>query len=143
MRSSSVSTARMVIAMLSPVSPSATGNTFRSFTSWRRRSISSSAVATTLRNRTRLSSGTSGFLHLSGKRTADGRPGLGRLEDLAGLEAAGADVLAARRAADVDAHLLEVRVEASLGRDHRVAAAMAERRTLSTHVTDLWHGGEG
>ena len=37
-RSSSSSTARSVSAMLSPVSPSATGKTFRSLTSWRRAS---------------------------------------------------------------------------------------------------------
>src|SRR3954451_224952 len=58
MRSSSASTARMVIAMLSPVSPSATGKTFRSLTSRRRRSSSAHAVATARRNRTMLGSGT-------------------------------------------------------------------------------------
>ena len=57
-RSSSSSTARIVIAMLSPVSPSATGNTFRSLTSWRRRSSSAHAFATTLRKRTNEGSGT-------------------------------------------------------------------------------------
>ncbi len=46
------------MAMLSPVSPSATGNTLRSLTSERRLSSSASEDATTLRNRMRLSSGT-------------------------------------------------------------------------------------
>ena len=55
-RSSSVSTARRVIAMLSPVSPSATGNTFRSLTSCRRLSSSAQACATARRKRTMLGS---------------------------------------------------------------------------------------
>src|SRR5690242_17644957 len=51
----------MVIAMLSPVSPSATGKTLRSFTSCRRASSSAYAAATALRNRSRLGSGTTRF----------------------------------------------------------------------------------
>ena len=132
--SSSSTTARMVSAMLSPVSPSATGKTLRSLTSWRRFSSSSRAAATTRRKRIRLSSaGTVTFLHLS-------RAGSGGLGDLAGLEAARADVLAPGRAPDVDADLLEVRVEAALRRNHRVAAAVPERGALSARVTDLCHG---
>src|SRR4051794_32229760 len=61
MWSSSVSTARIVIAMLSPVSPSATGKTLRSFTSARRLSSSAQAVATALRKRTMEGSGTAMF----------------------------------------------------------------------------------
>ena len=52
-RSSSSSTARSVSTMLSPVSPSATGNTLRSLTSWRRDSRCASAPATSVRKRIR------------------------------------------------------------------------------------------
>ena len=38
-----------------------------------------------------------------------------------------------------DPHLLEVRLEAALGRDHRVAAAVAERGALAAAVTYLGH----
>lgn len=51
-----------------------------------------------------------------------GSKGSDGLDDLAGLDAARADVLAARGLALKDADLLQVRVEATLGRDHRVAA---------------------
>src|SRR5688572_18079372 len=122
MRSSSDSTARRVIAMLSPVSPSATGKTFRSLTSCRRRSSSAQAFATTLRKRTSDGSGTGPFYT---------RRPLDVLEDLACLEAASADVLAARGAVHRDADLLKVRVEAPLRGDHRMAAAVPERRALS------------
>src|SRR6266480_2218768 len=64
---------------------------------------------------------------------------LGRLLDLAGLEAARTDVLAAGRPIDDDSDLLEVRVEAPLGRHHGVAAAVPERRALPAYVTYLWH----
>src|SRR5580693_155651 len=104
--------------MLSPVSPSATGNTLRSLISSRRDSRCASAPATRARKRIRLGSGTT-------------RGWLERLGDLAGFEAARANVDAARSALGVDdADLLEVRVEAPAGRDHRVAAVVAERRAL-------------
>src|SRR5690348_15385272 len=47
--------------------------------------------------------------------------------DLAGLQAARADVHAPRRPAIVDADLLQVRLKAPLGCDHRVTAAVPER----------------
>src|ERR671915_1139925 len=107
MRFSSSSTARMVSAMLSPVSRSATGNTFRSLTSCRRFSSSLSAAATTRLNRARLSSGgTRPFLPHRGRRAA-----LDGLQHLARLQAAGADILAPGSAPDEDADLLQVRVE--------------------------------
>ena len=55
---------------------------------------------------------------------------LSGLGDLAGFEAARADVDATGRAALDDPDLLQVRVEASAGGDHRVAAVVAERRAL-------------
>ncbi len=69
--------------------------------------------------------------------------GSGGFRDLAGLEAARADVLAPGSAPDVDADLLEVRVEAALRRNHGMAAAVPERRALSARVTDLCHGRSG
>src|SRR4051794_12967738 len=63
------------------------------------------------------------------------------LRDLAGLQAARTDVLAPRRAVDLDPDLLQVRVEAALRGDHGVAPAVAERRALLAAVTDLCHGG--
>src|SRR6202007_492589 len=63
-----------------------------------------------------------------------------RLLDLAGFQAACAHVHAARRAAHQDLALLQVGIEASPGGDHRVAAAVSERRTLAAAVTDLGHG---
>src|SRR4051812_23080724 len=143
-RSSSSTTARMVIAMLSPVSPSATGKTLRSLTSERRRSNSASAAVTTRRKRTRLSSGTAGSTPFPCHRCS--RPGSRWSHcflNLLGLEATCADVLPPGRLPDQDADLLEVRVEAPPGGHHRVAAAIPERRPLPTHVTDLWHGGGG
>src|SRR5687767_6992403 len=125
--SSSSSTACSVSAMLSPVSPSATGKTLRSLTSSRRASSSASERWTTLRKRTRL-----GSAKVAARL---------RLGDLARLEAAGADVDALRRARLGDADLLQVRVEASLGRDHGVRAALAEGRALSAGVTDTGHCG--
>jgi len=61
------------------------------------------------------------------------------LEDLACLQAARADVLAPRSTANVDAYLLKVGVEAALGRNHRMAAAVAERRSLPARVANLGH----
>src|SRR3954463_15512254 len=70
------------------------------------------------------------------------RKPLGGFEDFARLETAGADVLAGRGALDDDPDLLQVRVEAALGSDHRVGAGMPERRALSAGVTDLCHAGK-
>src|SRR5205823_6929876 len=115
--------------MLSPVSPSATGNTFRSLTSCRRASRWASAPSTALRKRTRLVAATAArlFGHLGG------------LGDLARLQAARADVHAPGSPAIVDADLLEVGLEAPLGGHHRVAAAVAERGALAAGMTDLGH----
>ena len=68
---------------------------------------------------------------------------LNGLKDLAGLEAASADVLAPGSAPDEDADLLEVRVEAPPGRHHGVAAVIPERGALFARVTDLCHGASG
>src|SRR5918997_1887026 len=114
--------------MLSPVSPSATGKTLRSLTSCRRSSRCASAAATTARKRVRFVSATPETTRLDS------------LGYLAGLKAARADVGAGRRALVKDPHLLEVRVEAPLRRDHRVTAAVPERGTLAADVTDLGHG---
>ena len=65
---------------------------------------------------------------------------LGRLDYLASLQAAGADIHAARRAVVVDADALEVGVEAALGRDHRVASTVAEAWLSPAHVAHLGHG---
>src|SRR5262245_31702980 len=61
------------------------------------------------------------------------------LGDLAGLEAARADVGAGLRALDHDPHLLEVRVKAPLGSDHGVGTALAEGRALPAAVTNTRH----
>src|SRR4029079_7900786 len=133
---SSSTTARMVSAMLSPVSPSATGKTFRSLTSWRRFSSSPSAAVTTRLKRIRLSS--------AGIRTLFyTKEGSGGLRNFSRLEAAGADVLAPGSPPDVDADLLEVRVEAPLRGHHGVAAAVPERGPLSTRIAHLCHGASG
>ena len=88
-RSSSASTARRVKAMLSPVSPSATGNTLRSLTSSRRDSRCASAPTTAARNRTRLVSLTALGLIRSAPGTEPGRAATdaasGDLRDLAGF----------------------------------------------------------
>src|ERR687885_2737262 len=136
-RSSSSRHACSVSAMLSPVSPSATGKTLRSLISARRDSRCASAPSTTARKRTRLGSGSDGTAR------AASAPGLQRLRDLAGLQAARADVDPARRLADHDADLLEVRVQPPLGRHHRVAAAVAEGGALPAAVTDLGHEEAG
>ena len=64
---------------------------------------------------------------------------LGGLGDLAGLEAARADVDALGRPVEVDANPLEIRIEAALRCHHGVAAAVAERRALPTRVAYLGH----
>src|ERR1700753_4033734 len=61
----------------------------------------------------------------------------GGLGDLVGLQAAGADVGADGAAVLLDPDLLQVRLEAALRRDHRVAAGLAERRFLAAAVTYL------
>src|SRR4051812_13200822 len=110
--------------MLSPVSPSATGKTFRSLISWRRDSRCANAPSSATRNRTRL-----------GSDTEDAKA----LGDLAGLEAARADVHAPWRLAHEDPHLLQVGIEAALRGHHGVASAVAEPRAPTAAVTDLRH----
>ena len=83
-----------------------------------------------------LRSGSLGRGHLSGARRRRPLAGFG---DLAGLQAARADVDPARGSAIVDPDALEVGIEAALGRDHRVATVVAERRSLGADVTDLGH----
>src|ERR687889_272860 len=132
--------------MLSPVSPSATGNTFRSLTSRRRVSNSASAPSTTARKRMRVGSATtdcsfalwSAETPTGGRRymSAESRLGLG---DLAGLQTARANVHALRRAALGNPHFLKICVEPPLGRDHRVRSALAEGGTLAAGVTDTSH----
>ena len=61
------------------------------------------------------------------------------LGDLVGLETAGTDVGPQTAAVLDDPHLLQVRIEASLGRDHRVASGLAERRSLAAAVAYLGH----
>ena len=75
--------------------------------------------------------------HLSGplRQSAPG-PLLG-FDDLAGLEAARADVDAPRRSAVVDADALQIGIEAPPGGDHRMAAVVTECRSLGAHMTDL------
>src|SRR6478672_4695619 len=114
---------------MTPVSPSATGKTFWSLISSRRDSRWTSAPATTARKRSRLGSDTLCA------------PGLDGLGDLAGLQAARADVLAAGRRAHEDPHLLEVRIEASPSGHHRVAPAVAEGGLLAAGDTHLCHAG--
>jgi hypothetical protein len=64
---------------------------------------------------------------------------LARLGYFAGLQAAGAHVDAAGSAGVVDAHSLEVRIEAPPRGHHRVATVVAESGTLRAYVTDLGH----
>ena len=77
--------------------------------------------------------------HVGVRDDRDAHEALGVLGDLAGLEAAGADVDALRAPVLVDADLLEVRVEAAPRSDHRVASRVPERGALSAGVTDLGH----
>ena len=65
------------------------------------------------------------------------RPSEG-LGDLAGLQAAGADVHPSRRAVDQRADLLEVRLEAAPGGAHGVAAVVSVRRALAAGVNRSW-----
>src|SRR6202030_1799043 len=133
--------ARSVSAMLSPVSPSATGNTLRSLTSSRRDSRCASAPATTARKRTRFVSVTAVCLSPSSAALPAAPGFLRRLQHLSRFQTARAHVHPARRLSIEDPHLLQVRVEATLRRNHRVAAALAERRPLAAAVTHLCHGG--
>src|SRR5438105_6329654 len=64
---------------------------------------------------------------------------LERLLDLAGLEAARADVGARRGAVELDADALEVRVEAPLRGHHRVAPVVTEAGLLAADCADLRH----
>ena len=57
--------------------------------------------------------------------------------DLAGLQAARADVDTTRRARVVDADALKVGIETAIGGNHRVAAAVAEGRTLRADVANF------
>src|SRR6266516_4107259 len=61
------------------------------------------------------------------------------LLDLAGFETAGADVGALRLAAQEHADTLQVRVEAALGGDHRMAPVVAEAGLLAANGADLGH----
>src|SRR5205085_3603223 len=96
-----------------------------SLTSWRRASNAASAPATTARKRR-----SAGSLRVSE-----------RFGDLAGLQAAGAHVHPPRGGADHDPNLLEVRVETALGRDHRMAAALAEGGALPGGAGGRGHAG--
>src|SRR5437868_2764464 len=138
--------------MLSPVSPSATGNTLRSLTSSLRASSAASPASSTERKRTidgsdsGLRSRVDGGSDTGLLSRVDGitplRPGsLERLGYLPGLQAARAHVYAPGRPGVVDPHALEVRIEPSLRGHHRVAAAVTERRRATTHMTHLGHGG--
>src|SRR4051794_39107190 len=122
--------------MLSPVSPSATGKTLRSLIAARRDSRCARAPSTAARKRTRLGSGRDGG-------TARLAPRLDGLDDLAGLQAARADIDALRRLAHEDPDLLEVRVEAAPRRHHRMRAVVSERGTLPAAVTHLGHDWAG
>src|ERR1700744_1393541 len=63
----------------------------------------------------------------------------GRLRYLVALQTASADVGAEGAAVLLDPDLLQVRLEAALRRDHRVAAGLAEGRFLAAAVTYLCH----
>src|SRR6476646_2077984 len=139
-RSTSSRQARSVSAMLSPVSPAATGKTLRSLICARRDSRCARAPSTAARKRTRLGSGRGDG---TARRARRARPVLDGLGDLAGLEAAGADVHALRRLADEDADLLQVRVEPAPGRDHRMTTTVSEGGALPAAVTDLGHEDAG
>jgi hypothetical protein len=66
-------------------------------------------------------------------------PSLDGFDDLAGLEAARADVRPLRLALEQDADALEVRVEAAPRGDHRMAPVVAETGLLPTDCADLGH----
>src|SRR5829696_10020034 len=61
------------------------------------------------------------------------------LDDLARLDAAGADVEPLRGLADQGANTLDVRVPAALGATVRVRHGHAPRRALATHFTNCCH----
>src|SRR5436305_15159240 len=63
------------------------------------------------------------------------------LLDLAGFEAARADVGARGLALEQDADALEVRVEAALRGDHRMAPVVTEAGLLPANGADLGHPG--
>src|SRR6478735_5966085 len=67
-------------------------------------------------------------------------PASAGLDDLAALDAAGADVEPLRGAADEGAHPLHVRVPAALGAPVRVGDRHAPARVLPTDVTYGCHG---
>jgi hypothetical protein len=67
------------------------------------------------------------------------RPESGGLGDLVGLQATRADIRAQGAAVLLNPHLLQVRIEAPLSGDHRVASGLAERRSLTAAVTYLCH----
>src|SRR5881394_469467 len=64
---------------------------------------------------------------------------LSGLCDLVRLKAARADIGTQLAAVLLDPHLLQVRIEAPLGGDHRVASGLAERRSLTAAVAYLGH----
>jgi hypothetical protein len=61
------------------------------------------------------------------------------LLDLVGLEAARADVFAARCTLDDDPYFLQIRVKTTASSNHRVASAVAECRSLVAAETYLGH----
>src|SRR5262249_5288428 len=65
------------------------------------------------------------------------------LGDLARLQTPRAHIGAEGSAVLLDPHLLQVRVEAPLGRNHRVAAGVAERRSLAAAMAYLGHEDAG
>src|ERR1700730_242279 len=67
--------------------------------------------------------------------------GLDGLLDLAGFEALRANVCTLRLALQEDAHPLEVRIEAPLCCDHRMAPVIPEAGLLSTDCADPRHRG--
>src|SRR3954451_13419404 len=77
----------------------------------------------------------------SGRSATRGSRGGGSdgLLDLAGLEASRAHICTLCLALQEHADALEVRVEAPLRRDHRVAPVVAETGLLATDCADLAH----
>ena len=72
---------------------------------------------------------------------AAGQGVLDRFLDLAGLEALRADVRPLGDAVEQHADALQVRVETTPRRHHRVAPVVPERRLLAAGCADLGHGG--
>src|SRR5439155_18351883 len=77
----------------------------------------------------------------SGRSATRGSAGEGSdgLLNLAGLQTTRAHIRTSRLAVQEHADALEVRVEAPLGGDHRVAPVVAEARLLPTDCADLAH----